>query len=77
MGKVGGPPETRTPDPLINSAKLHPTPAYCSEEKPKIPLVAFAAVRPEDTDTKRTQTITKASLAFDCRSISLTFLRLN
>jgi hypothetical protein len=60
MEKFGGPPETRTPDPLIKSltpAKLHPTPAYCSEENPKFPLVAFVAVCTERTDTKRTQAI--------------------
>jgi hypothetical protein len=59
MEKFGGPPETRTPDPLIKSptpAKLQPTPAYCSEEKQKFPLVALVAVRTERTDTKRTQT---------------------
>jgi hypothetical protein len=56
--KGGGPPETRTPDPLIKSptpATRHPTPNYCSEGKQKLPMVAFVAVRTDCTDTKRTQ----------------------
>src|SRR5262249_41121508 len=56
--KFGGPPETRTPDPLIKSqtrATLHPTPNYCSGGKQKPPMVAFVAVRTDCTDTKRTQ----------------------
>ena len=54
----GGPPETRTPDPLIKSlipAKIQPTLAYSSEEKLSIPLVAFSGFQMERTDYTRTQ----------------------
>jgi hypothetical protein len=58
MGKIWWAAGDSNSGPLIKSpipAKLQPTPTYCSEENPKIPLVAFVAVRTEGTDTKRTQ----------------------
>ena len=54
----GGPPETRTPDPLIKSpftVRIQPTLAYSSEENLSVPLVAFSGFQMERTDYTRTQ----------------------
>ena len=58
LEKFGGPPETRTPDPLIKSplpTRIQSTLAYSSEEKLSIPLVAFGGFQMERTDYTRTQ----------------------
>jgi hypothetical protein len=56
--RFGGPPETRTPDPLIKSpftVRIQPTLAYSSEENLSVPLFAFSGFRMERTDYTRTQ----------------------
>ena len=56
--RFGGPPETRTPDPLIKSpftVRIQPTLAYSSEENLSVPLVAFSGFQMERTDYARTQ----------------------